>query len=156
MEHLAEKVNKANRIVGLRRRTFVSLEGESFKNLYVALVRSHLEYANQVWSPYLDKDKEIVEGVQRRATKLVPTLKKMNYEQRLKKLGIPTLAYRRKRGEMIEMFKILSGKYDEDLSRGLFTMHVDRRTRGHNKKVFKERTNLNKRKQSYCHRVVDD
>ncbi|KAK4316380.1 hypothetical protein Pmani_012459 [Petrolisthes manimaculis] len=46
-DHLAEKINKANRIVGLVRRTFTNLEPETFKPLFTALVRPHLEYANQ-------------------------------------------------------------------------------------------------------------
>ncbi|KAK4311959.1 hypothetical protein Pmani_016590 [Petrolisthes manimaculis] len=47
-DHLAEKINKANRIVGLMRRTFTNLEPETFKPLFTALVRPHLEYANQI------------------------------------------------------------------------------------------------------------
>ena len=76
-DHLAEKINKANRIVGLIRRTFVALDEEIFRCLYVALVRPHLEYANQIWAPYLVKGIEAVENVQRRASKLVPALKNL-------------------------------------------------------------------------------
>ena len=115
-----------------------------------------MEYANQVWSPYMEKDIEMVEGVQRRASKLVPTLKKMDYDRRLKTLGIPTLAFRRKRGDMIEILKILSGKYDEDFSEGLFSMHQNRSKSGHTKKMYKLRTKFDRRKHSFCHRVVNN
>ena len=121
-EHLAEKVNKANRIVGLIRRTFVALDEEIFRCLYVAMVRPHLEYANQIWAPFLIKDLEAVENVQRRASKLVPTLKNLTYEERLRKLGLPTLAYRRARGDMIETYKILSGIYDEEVIQDIFVL----------------------------------
>ncbi|XP_076030414.1 uncharacterized protein LOC143018713 [Oratosquilla oratoria] len=118
VDHLAEKVNKANKIVGLIRRTFVTLDATIFKSLFVALVRPHLEYANQVWSPHLVKDIEMVENVQRRATRMVPELKGLSYEERLRRLNLPTLAYRRARGDMIETYKILTGKYDGDCTPG--------------------------------------
>ena len=94
-DHLAEKINKANKIVGLIRRTFVHLEPEIFKILFTALVRPHLEYANQVWCPHLVKDIAAVENVQGRATKLLPHLKDLSYEKTLRTLNVPTLAYRK-------------------------------------------------------------
>ena len=99
-DHLAEKINKANKIVGLIRRTFVHLEPEIFKILFTALVKPHLEYENQVWFPHLVKDIEAVEYVQRRATKLVPCLKDLSYKERVRTLNLPTLAYRRSRGDL--------------------------------------------------------
>ncbi|KAK3868645.1 hypothetical protein Pcinc_025986 [Petrolisthes cinctipes] len=152
--HLAEKIKKANRIVGLIRRTFVTLDESIFKLLYVALVRPHLEYANQVWCPSKKKDISAVEGVQRRATKLLPNLKNLPYPERLRKLGIPTLAYRRSRGDMIETFKIVNGVYDDSVCGGLF-VRSDRATRGHGKKLYKQRARLNIRKDAFCNRVVN-
>ena len=73
LDHLVEKTNKANRLVGLIR-TFVSLDKEIFKYPFVSIVRLHLEYANQVWASYLIQDIEAVENVERRASKLTPTL----------------------------------------------------------------------------------
>ncbi|XP_063852406.1 uncharacterized protein LOC135095487 [Scylla paramamosain] len=105
IEHFEEKINKANMMVGVIR-TFVTMGEEMFRSLYVA----HLEYANQVWCPYKTKDVEAVERVQRRATKLVPDLKDLPYEETLKKLQ----AYRRSRGDMVETFKIVNGVYGRD------------------------------------------
>ena len=155
-DHLAEKINKANKIVGLIRRTFVALDEEIFRCLYVALVRPQLKYANQIWSPYLVKDIEAVENVQRRASKLVPTLKNLSYEERLRRLGLPTLAYRRTRGDMIETYKILRGIYDQDVSQDISVLQDNQRTRGHNKRIFKERSRLKKRRYSFCKRVVNN
>ncbi len=154
-EHFTEKINKANRIVGLIIRTFVALDEKIFRSLFVALVRPHLEFANQVWSPYKRKNVDVIEGVQRRATKLVPGLKNRTYEERLRKLHLPTLAYRRSRGDMVETFKFVNGVYDKELCEGLFCMQEESGTRGHGKKIFKQRSRLDIRKYSFCNRVVN-
>ena len=104
-EHIATKVKKANGIMGLIRRTFSYLDGETFKKLYTSFVRPHLEYANPVWSPFLQKHIKLVENVQERATKLVDGMKHMDYTERLKKLDLPTLQHRRERGDMIQVWK---------------------------------------------------
>ncbi len=155
-DHLAEKINKANKIVGLIRRTFVHLEPEIFRPLFTTLVRPHLEYANQVWCPHLVRDIEAVENVQRRATKLVPCLRDLSYEERLKKLDLPTLAYRRSRGDQIETYKIVTNKYDRDCTEGLFEMREDTTTRGNTMKIYKRRARLDVRKFSFPNRVVNN
>ena len=66
-----------------------------FKYLYPSLVRSHMEYAVQVWSPHFQKDIELLEKVQRRATKLVPSLKDEPYEVRKRALKLTSLTDRR-------------------------------------------------------------
>ena len=90
---IAEKVNKANSVVGAIRRSFEYLDKDTFKKLYIALVRPHLEYANAVWNPYKKKDITTLENGQRRATKMVPGLGDKSYEDRLKDLKLPTLNY---------------------------------------------------------------
>ena len=83
--------------MGLIRRTFTYLNEHHFKYLFQALVRPHLEYVTAVWSPYKQHDIDSIENVQRRATKQRPSLKDMEYPDRLKKLKMPTLKYRRLR-----------------------------------------------------------
>ena len=104
-EHISAKVKKANAMVGLIRRTFSFLDCKLFRKLYTTFVRPHLEYAQAVWSPHLKKYINTIENVQSRATKLVDGLANIDYTERLKKLDIPTLIYRRARGDMIEVFK---------------------------------------------------
>ena len=70
-------------------------------------VRPHLEYAHPVWSPHLKKHINNIERVQRRATKLIDGFKNLEYQERLLRLNLPTLAFRRLRGDMIEVFKHL-------------------------------------------------
>ena len=84
------------------RRSFTTLNKTNFPPLFKALVRSHLEYASSVWSPYKQKHKEAIEKVQRRATKQLPGMKDISYQERLEILKLPTLVYRITRGDMIE------------------------------------------------------
>ena len=104
-EHIAKKVRVANAIVGQIRRSFSYLDCDTFRRIYTAFVRPHLEYGQTIWSPYLLRNINAVGNVQVRATKLVDGLGKLEYSERLKRLNIPTLAFRRKRGDMIEVFK---------------------------------------------------
>ena len=73
-------------------------------------VRCHLEYAVQAWNPWLQKDKDLLEAVQRRAVRMVSGLEGKDYLDRLKEVGLTTLEARRERGDMIETWKILTGK----------------------------------------------
>ncbi len=102
-EHMSTQVNKANRILGLIRRTFTYLDKDTFLKLYKALVRPRLEFSNAVWSPFLVKDFTLIENVRRRATRLLPGFKAEDYTTRLRNLNLPTLVYRRLRGDMIEL-----------------------------------------------------
>ena len=95
--HIAAKIIKANSILGLINRTFEYKDGRTLILLYKSLVRPHLEYANQIWAPHLVKHITQLENVQRRATKIIPGLSEFTYQQRLAKLQLPTLAFRRLR-----------------------------------------------------------
>ena len=104
-EHISKKVRITNAIVGLIRRTFSYLDGKTFVKLYKAFVRPHLEYAQVIWSPHLKKHIDILENVQIRATKLVDGFQNLEYRERLQRLNLQTLAFRRLRGDIIEMHK---------------------------------------------------
>ena len=114
-KHAEIQVNKADKIprkiLGMIRRSYEFLDVDTMKRLFVALVRPHLEFSNVAWSPKLAKDKNLIERVQRRATKLVPELKHLPYEDRLKRMKLPSLCYRRARGDMIEVYKYTHGYY---------------------------------------------
>ena len=78
------------------------LDNKSFINLYTGLVRSHLEYGVEVWFPHLHKHIDLIENVQRRATKLLTNLKHLSYPERLHQLNLLTLCYQCKSGDMIQ------------------------------------------------------
>ena len=104
-EHISNKVRSANGIVGLVRRSFSFLDTRSFKKLFCAFVRPHLEYAQSVWAPHLQRQIDAIENVQMRATKLVDGLGGLEYGERLKKCDLTTLLFRRIRGDIIDMWK---------------------------------------------------
>ncbi|MES9971492.1 MAG: reverse transcriptase family protein, partial [Candidatus Thiodiazotropha sp.] len=153
--HIATKVNKANSILSLIIRTFDFIEQDSFVLLYKALVRPHVEYGNTIWYPFLRKDINSVENIQKRATRLIPQLKDLSYTERLKKLKLPTLAHRRRRGDMLQTFKILNGLEDIPSER-FFNVATNSSTRGHNFKLEKPRCNTSFRLQHFSQRIIND
>ncbi len=96
------------------------LDKDTFVLLLKSLVRPILEYASSAWSPLFQKYKDHIENVQRRATKMLPGLKELDYSARLKILKLPTLTFRQMRGDLFEMIKVLAGIYDERVTDGLF------------------------------------
>lgn len=103
-EHIDEKINKAYQMLGIIKRNFIHLTPDSFVVLYKSIVRSHLEYSECVWNPHHQQLIEKLEKVQKRATKLIIAVKLLKYEERLRYLNLPTLKYRRIRGDMIEVY----------------------------------------------------
>ena len=107
-------INKGNKLTGLVSRTFLRITPKSFHKLYKSLIRPNLEYRNIIWYPRFKKDIDSIERVQKRATKLVSTVRHLPYYERLEALKIPTLAYQRFRGDVIEVFKMFNMKEDTD------------------------------------------
>lgn len=146
-------VNTATGILAMIRRSYTHLDGQTLKLLYTSLVRPHLEYGNAVWSPSLKKDCQMLEKVQHRATKMVPEIRGLPYEQRLARLDLPSLYYRRARGDMIETYKYLQGIYK--VAESPFTKDENSRTRGNSMKITKDRAEKTLRRNYLCLRVVN-
>ena len=123
--------------------------------LYKAIVRPHLEYCIQAWRPYLRKDIDILEKVQRRTTKLITGLRDLSYDDRLKECGLTTLETRRLRGDQIEVFKILNGHENIDPNI-FFKIKTGKITRGHDFTLVKGQNRLDFRKYSFSQRTVNE
>jgi hypothetical protein len=102
------------------------------KQLFVAVVRPNLEFGNVVWSPKLEKDKNLIESVQRRATRIIPGLKGKSYDERYKIMKLPSLSYRRVRGDLIEAYKYTHCLCN--VPEGLLDFETRTNTRGHGNK----------------------
>ena len=94
-QHTSECVSKANQRIGLIRRNFQQLDNYTFLLLYKSLIRPLLEYCNTVWYPCHKQDRQELEKEQRRATELVKNLRDM---------ALPSLVYKRKRADMLQMY----------------------------------------------------
>ncbi|XP_069108320.1 uncharacterized protein [Argopecten irradians] len=144
---------KANRMLGIVFRTFTYMSPTMFITLYKTLIRPHLEYATTIWSPMLTRDKITLENVQRRATKRIPSIQNLSYSERIKKLGLPSLEYRRNRADVIQVYKILN-KIDILDQTTMFRELTGTATRGHSKKLFKKRLWLNSTGNFFINRVI--
>ena len=111
-----------------------------FTMLYRTYIRPHVyrEYSVQAWCPHLKKDLEMLEKVQRRATKLIPSIRHLSYPERLQATKLYSLEQRRVRGDMIETFKILKGLEGIVKSKLFKTiLHQTWRGRGHSYKLYR-------------------
>ncbi|CAH1269255.1 Hypp4131 [Branchiostoma lanceolatum] len=145
-KHAQVQANKANKTLGLIKHTFSHVDSVSFSLLYKSLVRPHLEYATAIWYPKTKRDRDMVERVQRRATKLVKSLANLPYSERLKELDLPmaTLHYRRQRADIIQLFKITHGfdkvrvnNHCNLCGRAMFTPSLATNTRGRENETVK-------------------
>ena len=156
--HIKRVFGSTYRMLTNIRVAFHYMDTSMMKKIITTMVCPKLEYAAVVWSPHLKKDINKLERIQRIATKMVPDLRDLAYEDRLKKMELPTLQSRRERGDLIMMYKIISGKEKIDLE-NLVVLTEDRgrnrSTRGHSKKIEKSHCTKDVKKYSFPHRTVD-
>ena len=154
-KHIKGIVAKANRMIGMIKISFESLDDDMFLNLYNTLVRPLLEYCVHAWSPYLQRDITLLENVQRRATRLVRRLKNMDYETRLKELKLTKLEDRRTRGDMILTYRLINGLEGIDYRKFFSLVNTPYDTRGHSKRIARTLLNLEVRRNFFSRRVIE-
>ena len=145
---------KANKVLGMINRAIVNKTPEIMVQLYKTLVRPHLEYCSSAWSPHYQKDKELIERVQHRFTRMVPAVRGNTYPVRLRKLNLWSLEERRNRADLIEVYRIKQG-YSKLRWEDFFEVDTSKRTRGHSCKLIKGRSNKDLRRFFFSQRVVN-
>ena len=153
--HINFIVGKANRVLGLIRRTFGSKDPVAIKTAFNALVRPILEDACPVWNPYLVKHIHSIKSIQRRATRLICGSEK-SFSERLTELNWSTSELRRKYLCLVQLYKIIHGYSDID-----YTTYVDltgpTRTRtSHDFKIRPRAARTNYFKFSFFNHYVND
>ena len=154
-EHIIKEVKRARQTAGIIHRNITNKTPDIMVPLFKSMVRPIVEYANPVWAPYLKQDIKCIENVQKHFTKKIYGMRKKNYHERLRFLKLPSLEYRRLRGDMIEVYKILHGIYDPKTTDKLLTrMPENSITRkANNLNLVKKRSNQNPFQNFFTNRI---
>lgn len=151
--HVSKIVKDAEKCLAVLKKSFMRRDEKVFLKLYKQIVRPRLEYATAVWNPHYKRDIDLLEKVQRKATKCINGMHDKSYAQRLKLLKLTSLENRRYFFDLVEMFKIV--KDLDALNFSHFFNVLSTSTRGHDCRVFKPYARLNVRKFCFSCRVVN-
>ena len=156
-EHVVNIAKKANGILSQLNRTLICRNQEIIVSMFKTFIRPIIESAGTAWCPWERKDIDFLEKIQRRATRQIPGIGKLSYEERLNRCKLTTLECRRERGDMVEVFKIVHGI--TNLNAAMFFNFTNQRhdvaTRSAiNNNLVPEKCRLDIRKHFFANRVV--
>ena len=151
--HITHIIHKANNVLGTIKRTFSSRDAHTIRLLYTTLVCPILDYASTIWNPHLMGSIRDLEKIQKRATKLIPSLQHLSYLERHQHLNLPSLLYRHTRMDLIMTYKILHGLVLLNSDK-FFTINLNH-TRSNVMKIYKNHSNTNSRKFSFTQRIIN-
>ena len=152
-DHINQISNKMYYLLRNMKIAFTYIDADMVRKIITTYIRPTLEYASVVWNPHLQKDKDKLERIQRAATRWVPELRDLSYEERLKALNLPSLEARRTRGDFITLYKYASEMIVVDKQN--FIEFNKRETRGHGRKIQKPRGDIDAKKYNFPNRIVD-
>ena len=154
-EHVINQTNKARSMAGCIHRNIINKTPDIMVPLFIAMVRPTVEYGNTVWVPYYKKDKKRIEDIQRHYTKRIHGMAKKSYSERMQILKLPSLEFRRLRGDLIEVFKIIHEIYDPATTSSLLTINPNIKCtrKSNNLNLQKNGTNRNKNKMFFTNRI---
>ena len=141
-DHIHALVSKANQRIHMIRRCFTGLNENKVTTIFKSIIRPGLEYASITWNPWLKKDKRALENIQNRVKRLSN-----------KDLQLESLESRRRRTDLVETYKFVTGKYKTKTSRIFKQPH--RTLRGHCLKLFKPPAKTEVLRNFFAHRVID-
>lgn len=154
-EHCSKVASKANAVLGMIKRSFANRDQDLIIQAYKTYVRPHLTYACQAWRPFLKKDVDRLEKVQRRMLRMLPQLRGLTYEEKLKKTKLQSISDHMDELDLVQTYKILNQKdilRTEDFFKKI---NHNMNTRGQlSGNLVPEKTRLESRKNFFSNRVV--
>ena len=139
--HILEITKSANKRLGLIKRCFSTRNKDTLSILYKSIVRPVLEYGSPVWSPWLKKDKELLDKVQ------------TNFSKICNNTDLEPLTSRRERCDLVETYKFLNHHYKTNPQ--TFFQRSQLQLRGHSFKLKKQHSYTDTRKHFFSNRVVN-
>ena len=109
LENIESICFKARKIIGLLYRQFNRANSGTLLQLYLAMVRPHLEYASPVWNPLIQKQVKMIEDVEKFAMRVVTRRWNAGYQELLNMVSIPSIESRRLQSSMCTLYKIVHG-----------------------------------------------
>jgi hypothetical protein len=153
--HISNIVSKATQRVGILFRGFVTRDLNFMRKAYVSYIRPILEYNSIIWNPQSKQFTSLIEKVQRRFTKRIPSLRDFSYSERLAMINLEPLEVRRLRFDLINYYKILNNQSPIEASEHFNYYYPAASSRTASPKLLKAAKGNNSVMHSFFNRAID-